>query len=666
VTSVTPAAGPARAAPDALRELARRHGVLTEHVSDRGQRVAAGAEALVAALAALGAPIDHPDGAPDALRAWHDRSWRETVAPVVVAWDGHLPGVEVRLPVAQAELGDGRAGVQAEVVTEDGRTIPVRTRLGGAPVLALTRGRVARLLPVDRRLPLGYHTLHLSGSGWSASCHLISAPSRAWWPSPAPRWWGVLLPLYAVWHRDRPGVGAFADLDAIAAAIHRSGGSFVATLPLLAGFLDGRPEPSPYAPASRLMWNELFVDVAARAAPSRPRQGLLAYQALAAAQHEALARAAVPVAVGPVVEQYARFRAVAATLGRRWRRWPANLRRPPLPPAAGDVGVEALHRFAQVEAERQLGAVAEAFRARGQRLLLDLPVGTHPDAFDVWYHPGLFLESVTIGAPPDAFFPGGQDWAIPAIDPTAARRSGHAYVRDCLRHQMRHAGILRIDHVMGLHRQWWVPAGGTAADGVYVRYPDDELFAVVCLESHRHQAMVVGEDLGTVPPAVRQALERHHLLGTHVAQFTGVDPTAEQLSSVNTHDMPTLAGWRAATDIADLAARGLVDAEEAAAAREERRAAWRALCQEAGVVRPGDGEIEAGELIGPLLEALGRTDAPLVLANLEDLWGEIRPHNVPGTNQERPNWRRRTARPLEDILDDRAVTAVWRRLDAAR
>ncbi len=236
-------------------------------------------------------------------RSWHRRSWPGT---------GASHGVEVRLPAGRGGV-DGSATVHAEVVTEDGESLALVAELGSAPAVAATRGFVARFVLLGLRLPPGYHQLRLTGNGWDATSHVISAPSQAYWPTPAPRLeWGVLLPLHAVWHRDRPGVGTFADLEAMAAAIHPRGGTVVGTLPLLAGFLDGRPEPNPYTPASRLMWNELYVDVAAPAAPTRPRQGLLVYQTLAHAQHEALARAAVPVNVSPAVEQYARFRAVAA------------------------------------------------------------------------------------------------------------------------------------------------------------------------------------------------------------------------------------------------------------------------------------------------------------------------------------------------------------------
>jgi len=648
---------------EALRELARRHGVLTEYPSPHGV-VEVAVESLVAVLAARGVEIAHPDDAPAALRAARASQWREILAPTVVAWDGRLPGVEVRLPVGRGGV-DGSATVHAEVLTEDGELLETVAELGSAPTVAATRGFVARFVPLDLRLPPGYHQLRLTGTGWDATSHVIAAPSQAYWPTPAPREWGVLLPLHAVWHRDRPGVGTFADLETMAAAIHPRGGTVVGTLPLLAGFLDGRPEPNPYTPASRLMWNELYVDVAAPAAPTRPRQGLLAYQALAHAQHEALARAAVPVSASPAVEQYARFRAVAARLGRRWRRWPTDLRRPPLGPGVGDATAELVHRFAQREADRQLGEVASAMAARGQRLLLDLPLGTHPDAFDCWYHPGLFRDDVTLGAPPEALSPHGQDWGAPVMDPDRSRRTGHAHLRDCLRHQMRHAGLLRLDRITGLHLQWWVPAGARPADGVPVRFPADELFAVVCLESQLHQSIVVGEDRGPVSDAVRSALTRHRLLRLHVAQFDGARPSDRTVAALNTPDLPTLAGWRASTDIADWAARGLLDPATAAAAREQRRLAWRSLSEAAGVAS-SEGSTDAVAVIGSLLEALGRSDAPVVLANVEDVWGEIRPHNVPGTGQERPNWRRRTARPLEDILHDGDVTAVWTRLRAAR
>ncbi len=557
------------------------HRAPAEHDADGGTTVEVGVDSLVAVLAARGAELAHPDDAPAALRASRAAEWRELVPPTIVAWDGHLAGVQVRLPAGRGGL-DGSATVHAEVALEGGGTQELVAELGSAPVVAFTRGYTARFVGLGLLLPPGCHELRLTGTGWDATSVVISRPprptgrrrrratgvsccrctpcgtrtGRGWAPSPT-------------W---RPSPGPCT-----------RGGTVVATLPLLACWLDGRPEPNPYAPASRLMWNELFVDVAAPNAPTRPRQGLLAYQTLAAAQHDALSRAAVPVSASPAVAQYARFRAVAARLGRRWRRWPTDLRRPPLGPGVGDPTTELLHRFAQREADRQLGEVATALAGRGQRLLLDLPLGTHPDSFDCWYLPGLFRDDVTLGAPPDAQFPHGQDWGAPAIDPDASRRTGHAHLRDCLAHQMRHAGLLRLDRVGGLHHQWWIPAGARPSEGVPVRHPTEELFALVCLESQRHRSIVVGEDRGVVPDAVRAALARHGLLRLHVAQFEGARPSARAVAAVNTPDLPTLAGWRASTDIADRSARGLLDPARAAAAKEERRLAWRSLTAAVGV-----------------------------------------------------------------------------------
>ena len=285
-------------------------------------------------------------------------------------------------------------------------------------------------------------------------------------------------------------------------------------------------------------------------------------------------------------------------------------------------------------------------------LYLDLPLGTSYDGYDVWRRRDLFALQASAGAPPDDFFTKGQDWGFPPLHPERIREDGHAYFRACFANQLRYAGILRIDHVMGLHRLFWIPNGAGPPEGTYVRYPAEELYAILCLESHRHRARIVGEDLGTVPPYVRPTMARHGLRRMYVVQYEltparrqalGKIPKAS-VACVNTHDMPPFAAFLDALDVDDRVSLGLLDGEEARREKIARQELARALTdflRKRGRL-PWTGGDPGGEaLLRACLHHLAASAAETVIVNLEDLWLERAPQNTPGTSAERPNWRRR-------------------------
>jgi 4-alpha-glucanotransferase len=307
---------------------------------------------------------------------------------------------------------------------------------------------------------------------------------------------------------------------------------------------------------------------------------------------------------------------------------------------------------------QQLDRLASGLRERGQRLYLDLPLGVNPDGFDVWHDQHQFARGISVGAPPDAFFSLGQDWGFPPLAPEALRAAGYAPILAALRNHLRYAGMLRIDHVMALHRLFWVPLGMQAVDGVYVHYPAEELYAVTCLESARHRAIIVGEDLGTVPPAVRRGMARHGLQRLWVLQFEVSpdsrppisDPPRDAAAGINTHDMPSFAAFWRALDALEREELGLLTPEQAEDVRAQRDRLRRALVD---LLRSeswlrGD---HAGELdvLRACLARLAAGSARILLVNLEDLWAEQRPQNVPGTGLERPNWRRKAEYSLEQF-----------------
>jgi 4-alpha-glucanotransferase len=498
----------------------------------------------------------------------------------------------------------------------------------------------------------------------------------------------LFAPAYAL-RSDRDwGAGDLADLEALAALASRWGGSATATLPLLAGFLDKPFEPSPYRPVSRLFWNEFYLALdlipewrncpAARElwASSGEQAQLCALRASELVDYRQVARLKREVleemarfffASEDVVRkesfasyldscgstrEYAHFRAEVENHGSDWRDWPQRWEKPWPPSGAGEAAPrpasqsERYHLYCQWQMEEQLSNLAKNSGVAG--LFLDLPVGVHPGGFDTWRWPGLFAHDMSAGAPPDRFFSLGQHWDSPPLHPEKIGEDGHGYFACCVRHHMRQAAYLRIDHVMSLHRLFWVPLGAPPASGVYVNYPAEELYSVLSLESHRNGTVVVGEDLGTVPQGVRSAMRRYGVSRTWVMQMSfrarGADPVPPvppgAVASLNTHDMFPFAGFVEGDDIRIRLATGQVNeggARREAAARARLVARLRVWAEE---------QQSDADLLRALLKHLRRSPAGLTLVNLEDLLLETRPQNVPGTGPEWGNWRRKARERL--------------------
>lgn len=648
----------------ALRLLATRFGVQIAYRSVRtGKPVHARPATLVAVLRALGAELERAADAPAALRA-HEARPAPVMPPTVVAWDGALPDLSVRLPRG---AGVGRVGY--ELSLEDGG------------VLRGSLGRSSRRIRIRDALPSGGHRLRVAWRGGECVTHVLAAPRRWDARGNGERRWGVFLPLYAARGEGDWGTGTLTELRDLMEWTATRRGSVVSTLPLFAAFDDDRFDPSPYAPVSRLFWNEFYLDPAAmdefHASPEAKR--ILAENR---DRLEALRRS-------PRVDwqnaMELRRRVLAVLCEEDHRRHggvPPGLRafartEPDLDAyagfrAAGDEAEARYHRWVQWRFEGTLRRIAEESRRLGVGLYLDLPLGVHGAGFDPWRWPDRFARGVAGGAPPDHYSAKGQDWGFPPLHPARVREDGHRYFRSCLARLARHAAVLRLDHVMSLHRLWWVPAGAEASEGAYVRYPAEELHAAACLEASRAGIAVVGEDLGTVPAEVRADLRRHGWHRTWAVQraltsdparaFSGIPTHAA--ASFNTHDHPTFAGWWEGTDLDDRARLGFLDGSGLRRERARRDRARKALIRCVGDGRAGP--IRPALWFRRALPVLGASRADWVLVNLEDLWGERRPQNVPGTTTERPNWRRRATRTMEQITRSVVVRDTLESLDAAR
>ncbi|HEX4634336.1 MAG TPA: 4-alpha-glucanotransferase, partial [Gemmatimonadales bacterium] len=464
--------------------------------------------------------------------------------------------------------------------------------------------------------------------------------------------------------------GDLHDLESMCRWLKSLGGDVLTLLPLLPTFNTPPAEPSPYSPVSRLFWSELILDLGDDHRPMPEPIRLDVVQAGANVRRALKSRPLPdPSEIDAELARYARFRGAQARLGRDWRSWPGAARAGRLTPDQVDPDEERFHLVAQTTARRQLRDLRQRLDTDGMRLGLDLTVGVHPDGYDTWSRQSLFAAGMSVGAPPDRGFPSGQDWGFAPVLPTESRREGHRYLDACIGHLAALAGVLRVDHIMAWTRLYWIPHGMRLDQGTYVSYPAEELFALLTLESHRHRCEIVGENLGTVPPEIDEALPQRKIWGMYLAEFQDwhkepapTPPTGRDVALVGTHDTPTFAGWLKGKDIEDRLESGLLAATKAPEVREERAAIV------AGVSgrfdRPAD---DPRALLGELLEWLGRSESPLVMPWLEDLWLEDRGVNLPGTtSQARPNWQRPMRKLLDEVFTDVEISDLARRLAQAR
>ena len=697
-----------------LARLAELYEVQTRYRDARGQERQPSDESLLTTLHALGAEVNGLSDLVSAVRARESQLWDRMIEPVVVAWGGVLPDLTLRLP---AGIGRSAAApIRLALTLEDGTRIegelPVdRSRtIGEAEVdgrslaaLSLPRGQVGRAVQEAGALPPGYHRLRVEARGSVGDALVISAPRRCWEPDTgggepaaaagaeavdealrplAGRQWGVFAPVYALRSERDWGAGDLVDLKALMEWTGEQGGSLVATLPLLAASFREGADPSPYRPLSRLFWNEFFLapEGVAEWAECPPAQRM--WGAAETQWRRAALRAgdlvdyrAVMAVKRPVLEELARCFFAQAGEARRqdyegylrdnaFARDYATFRaaeesgRP-----SGEAGraagqargqaTEQYHLYCQWQTDRQLAGLSGKGRPG---LLFDLPLGVHPGGFDVERWPGLFATGVSTGAPPDTFFAKGQDWDTPPLHPQADRRDGYPYFGASLRNLMRHASMLRIDHMMSFHRLFWIPAGMEPKEGAYVTYPAEELYAILSRESHRCQTAVVGEDLGTVPTGLRASMSRHAVGRTWIflgslrprAQTMTPEVPPGALVTLETHDMVPLAGFLHGDDIETRVETGQLDS---GGARRESAKRRRLVVRLARLFDAPEDEPTrfASAILAGCLAYLARSAAQTVLVNLEDLLLERRPQNVPGTGSERPNWRRKMAAPLEEL-----------------
>jgi 4-alpha-glucanotransferase len=692
-----------------LRQLARLNGVLTSYLDMNQRRQEAPPESLLAVLRALGVGVERIRDVPAALREARVARAGRMVDAFHVVWRGNPGTIPVQLP-------DRKSGgsLRCEWQSEDGGVRRIDTRINRLPISRATRADGERFVtyqvPVRSSLSEGYHRLALECGEDRSETQVVCAPEQCYQPPGRTRAWGAFAPLYALHSRHSWGAGDFGDLSEFITWLRAQGGSFVGTLPLLPAFLDRPCEPSPYSPVSRLCWNEFYLDLTQvpeleRCPVARKRlqssafftreQRLRASPLVNYAEQMRLKREIVTMLSRaffsrpstrrkafeqflrehPHVGEYARFRATCEQQRQPWAKWPEPLRRGRLQEGDFRPSLVRYYLYAQWLAHEQLDLLSRQAQTQGVELYLDVPLGSHRDGYDTWRYKELFALEASGGAPPDSVFTQGQDWGFAPIHPQRSREQKHAYLIAVLRHHLKHARMLRFDHVMGLHRLFWVPRGLPARLGAYMSYPAEELYAILSLESHRHRATIIGENLGTVPPAVNRSLNRHGVGGMFVVQYECRPPArsalrpvpANVVASVNTHDMPPFEGYRRGLDIDDRHQLGLIPSRRLRRELQQRRELLDNLTEfleQRRRLRIDTRDV--GGLLRALLAHLAASPARWVQVNLEDLWLETLPQNVPGTSSERVNWRRKTRLSQEQTACDAVVRETLRVVSAAR
>ncbi|MGQ0578080.1 MAG: 4-alpha-glucanotransferase [Betaproteobacteria bacterium] len=709
----------------ALGRLCAAYGIATSYADIWGNRVVVPQTSLIALLAEFEVDASTPERIDTALREVQSATWREGLPPVVAISAGAARwSLTVRLPETTARL--------RWTLTEEGG---VRHR-GEADALHLperARAEIGGQVFCERRLELpvllssGYHTLTLDGL--ANETLVIASPVHCYRPpalADSERIWGPTAQLYSLRSENNWGAGDFGDLCRLVETAADIGAGIIGLNPLHALFPHNPAHASPYSPSSRLQLDVLYLDVEAieevrecEAAQRRVRSAefqaclarlremeLIDYPGVAAAKLEILELlyahfrerhrgTDTPRGTGfrefqqrggRALRLHAIYEALQAHFHRidgsvaGWPGWPEDYRNHDSAAvarfAADHLERVEYYEYLQWQTERQLARVCERCRARGLAvgLYLDLAVSVDRAGSDTWASPDCYALGASVGAPPDEFNPNGQDWGLPPLRPDRLRARGYRLFIDALRENMRQAGALRIDHVMGLMRLYWIPQGKAAREGTYVHYALDEMLAIVALESERNRCMVVGEDLGTVADEMRAGLVRFGLLSYRLLYFERGEGGAfkssaaypcDALVAVSTHDLATLAGWWIGRDLRVRLELGLLPSENVykkqLVDRAQERVRLLLALQHAGLLPPGTvvEPIGSQTLTPALVEAIhafvAHAPSRVMMVQVEDMIGVVEQANMPGTTGEHPNWKRKLPETLEKFAANERV-----------
>lgn len=720
-----------------LAELAHLHGIAPDYTDIWGKRHAVADGTLVALLGEFGIDAATPGAVEAAIRAHASDRWREILPVVIVVREGAVPWT-VRLNLTTAL---DAAPLTWQLLEESGASHAGQFQPGALPSPERNDAFIARELALSTAVGAGYHRLSLLHAGAvAAEALLVVAPSACYRPAAVQgegRIWGAAAQVYALRSERNWGIGDFTDLRTVIEQWAHRGAAIVGVNPLHALFPHNPAHASPYSPSSRLFLNVLYIDVEAAedfreceevvnevfSAPFQARlqklreAPLVDYPTVAETKLAVLERLYAHFRARHLPAGTARakaFRAFQAEGGEQlwrhglfealqehfhredpnvwgWPVWPEPYRDPDSREVARFADEQAarveFYQYLQWQAELQIAQVGRrSFDLElGVGLYEDLAVSIDRGGAEAWANQDLYAVTASVGAPPDDFNLAGQNWGLPPLRPERLRQVGYEPLVATLRENMRHAGALRIDHVMGLARLYWIPENKSPSEGAYVHYPFADLLGIIALESHRNQCMVIGEDLGTVPDEVRENLNAYGILSYRLLFFERnaegdfrppAEYPADALVAASTHDLPTLAGYWEGSDLLLRDQLGLIPVEAQRQERIVERAQDRArlllaieredLLPHGATVNPVSLPSMTPEFVRSVQIYLARTPAKILVVQPEDVLCMREQVNLPATTDEHPNWRRKLELDLERFGDDERFVALANALAGLR
>ena len=669
-----------------LHELANFYGIQISYFNALKQRQEATDHSLYCALQSMRVPVGSEKNLSKALHRTQINYWQKKLEPIAVVWDQKYAIIPIRL-TSQEALDT----LECTLKYENGDSLNFNINLASLPILNSNTvdnfTYITKAFSLPHALTMGYHQLQVRIKKHIFEILLISAPATLYADAEKQRskFFGIFSPIYALKTAQTQGCG---DLTAFKNLIDWAGknkAGLVGTLPLHAAFLDKPFEFSPYSPVSRLFWNEIFIDLNSLTDIHYPeidssfhktnQNNLVDYKEIyhlkrkflaiaiekLESNHEFKEQVSSFINLNPEVKNYAMFRTACEIYQKKWENWNETEKKGYLPEDFCHTSNFKFHLFSQFLFSQQFQKVKQQAQASEILIYLDMPLGIHRDGFDTWRYQNHFALNANIGSPPDPIFSDGQNWNIPPLNPGAIRCLGYQYFIQCLQTIMKQVDLLRIDHVMGLHRLFWIPENCEPNEGVYVKYPAEELYAILSIESHRHQVAVIGENLGTVPNYVNKMMQKRHLASMNILQYE-LDSEyplknpipKNSLSGLNTHDMPPFAAYYQGIDIQESVRLNLLDKKQALDATKKRKKDLsnlkKILVKKFGEkIEPIFNNNNLADILTYSLLLLASSKSKFLMINIEDLWLETASQNIPTTSIEHPNWQRKLRYSIESF-----------------
>lgn len=682
-----------------LQELANAYGIQTVYYDVYNKRQKCSDKTIICALKALDVIEDENDLA-SALSNFDKNYWHQKVEPVIVVWNESLAAIPLRITQEEA-----LTTIHCHIHCEDGQDIEWNVDLSLLPIINTitidSTVHLVKIFQIRKALPFGYHKMSIRILQKEYETLLLSAPRHIYQQKTTSdnKCFGLFVPLYAL-HSERSfGCGDLSDLRNLISWTIKQGGKFISTLPIHAAFLEEPCEISPYSPVSRLFWNELYLDITSiqefenevipEEVASLNNSMIVDYKRIMQLKRPILERMAIKCMSNfdrrneleqflteyPEVKKYAKFRAFQELTKQNWRDWSSKQ----WDEFSHDLDKNRnylYHVYVQWQMQEQLNSINQHNHLVDFSICMNLPIGVHRDGYDTWQYQSEFALKASVGAPPDMVFPLGQDWGFPPLNPLQMHKSRYQFFIHTIRTIMKQVDILNIDHVMGLHRLYWIPEGCDAKEGVYIRYPVEELYAILCIESNRNQVAIVGENLGTVPKYLNKMMNKHHLQSLYVVLYE-LDSDREisyetvpedSLSSLNTHDMPTFAAYVKALDVQKRKDLGLIKENEIENVMRERNTHLNHLQKilvDYDLLKKADNEMLFSLLTASLL-FLAKSNSYYLVINVEDLWLETKSQNIPTAGNKELNWQRKTRLKFEDFINNNEVTSILQKIAAVR